>query len=60
MEIKIAENATVTIRRDGEWTILHVQDGSGAQTTVSLTSMQAIDAAELLRGSGITAAGLTK
>jgi hypothetical protein len=54
--IKIGETAKVETWRDGEWTILYVEDGGGGVTTVSLGPRQAMDLAQLLRGSGISAA----
>lgn len=48
------------VRRDGPWVIVHTKDGSGTETTVSLTPIQAFDVARLLNGSGVTAAGVTK
>ncbi len=54
--IAIGPGAKVETRRDGEWTILYVEDGSGAKTTVSLTTRAALDLAELLKGSAISAA----
>jgi hypothetical protein len=40
-----AAGASVSVWRDGEWTILLVKDGSGAQTTVSLRDHDAFDIA---------------
>lgn len=48
--------ARVDVWRDGEWTILYVEDGSGAKTTVSLSPLLTLDLAKLLRGHGISAA----
>ena len=56
MTIEIAGNAKVETWRDGEWTILYVEDGGGGRATVSLPPGKALSIAELLRGSGITAA----
>jgi hypothetical protein len=55
MTIQIGGSAKVETWRDGEWTILYVEDGSGAGTTVSLNVGNALSIAELLRGSAITA-----
>lgn len=54
--IQIGPGAKVETWRDGEWTILYVEDGSGAKTTVSLTTPKALDLATLLRGNAISAA----
>lgn len=55
MTIAIGGSAKVETWRDGEWTILYVEDGSGASTTVSLNVGNALSIADLLRGSAITA-----
>ena len=57
--IAIGEGAKVSAFRDGRWVILYTEDGSSI-TTVSLTPQQAFDLAELLKGSGITAAGVLR
>jgi hypothetical protein len=54
--ITIYETGKVETWRDGEWTIVLIEDGSGASTTVSLNVIAALDLAELLRGSAISAA----
>lgn len=54
--IKIETGAKVETWRDGEWVILYVEDGSGAKTTVSLTTTNALDIAAMLRGNAISAA----
>lgn len=46
--IEIGYNAVVSVWRDGDWTILYVEDGSGAITTVSLTAEQATKLAKNL------------
>lgn len=56
MTIEIGGSAKVETWRDGEWTILYVEDGGGGRTTVSLPAGKALSLAELLRGSAITAA----
>ena len=53
--VQIAGNAKAEVWRDGEWTILYVEDGGGGCTTVSLPIGKALDIAALLRGSAITA-----
>lgn len=53
--VAISDKAKVEVWRDGEWTILYVEDGSGARTTVSLAIGNALSVAELLRGSAVTA-----
>lgn len=53
--IAIAGAAKVEIWRDGEWTILYVEDGGGGRSTVSLPVGKALDVADLIRGSAITA-----
>jgi hypothetical protein len=53
--IAIAGTAKVEVWRDGEWTILYVEDGGGGKTTVSLPVGKALSIADLLRGSAITA-----
>lgn len=53
--IAIGVSAKVEIWRDGEWTILYVEDGGGGRSTVSLPVGQALSVADLLRGSAITA-----
>ena len=53
--VAIGGSAKVETWRDGEWTILYVEDGSGAKTTVSLGVLDALSVANLLRGSAITA-----
>ena len=53
--IQIAGNAKAKIWRDGEWTILYIEDGGGGRTTVSLPVAKALDIAALLRGSAISA-----
>jgi hypothetical protein len=53
--IEIAGQAKAEIWRDGEWTILYVEDGGGGRTTVSLSVAKALDIAKLLRGSAISA-----
>ena len=53
--IAIGGSAKVEVWRDGEWTILYVEDGGGGRATVSLPVGKAIDVAALLRGSAITA-----
>ena len=58
--IAIGTSAKVETCRDGEWTILHVEDGSGAKTTVSLGITNALLLAELLRGSAVSAAFLPR
>jgi len=58
--VQVSNGAFVRVRRDGSWVIVYVKDGSGAETTVSLTPPQAFDMAELLRGSGVTAAGVKR
>lgn len=59
-KVRISDNAFARVRRDGPWVIVYVRDGGGGQTTLSLTPQQAFDMAELLRGSGITAAGVKR
>jgi hypothetical protein len=54
-EIKIGDRTAVYAHRDGEWVILRMKDGS-AETTVSLTAMQALDLAKIVKGCGVTAA----
>jgi hypothetical protein len=54
--IRIGMSSKVETWRDGEWVILYVEDGSGAKTTVSLTTLAALELATLLRGSAISAA----
>lgn len=54
--IRIGMSSKVETWRDGEWTILYVEDGSGSKTTVSLTTPAALELATLLRGSAISAA----
>lgn len=56
MEIKISETATVRTERQNEWVVLHVADGSGAKTTVSLNAQQAMDLGNIVRAQGATAA----
>ncbi len=58
LTVDIGTSASISTWLDGEWTILLVKDGSGAQTTVSLSPLKALDLAALLKGSGITASGL--
>lgn len=53
--VQIAGDAKAEVWRDGEWTILYVEDGGGGRTTVSLPVGKALSIAELLRGSAITA-----
>ena len=53
--VRIAGSAKAEIWRDGEWTILYVEDGGGGCTTVSLPVGKALDIAALLRWSAITA-----
>lgn len=53
--IEIAGSAKAEIWRDGEWTILYVEDGGGGRTTVSLPVGKALAIAALLRGSALTA-----
>ena len=53
--VQIAGDAKAEIWRDGEWTILYVEDGGGGRTTVSLPVGKALSIAQLLRGSAITA-----
>lgn len=52
----IGASAKVEIWRDAEWTILYVEDGSGAKTTISLSTDKALNLATLLRGHAISAA----
>lgn len=54
--IRVGMSSKVETWRDVEWTILYVEDGSGAKTTVSLTTPAALSLADLLRGSAISAA----
>lgn len=56
MTIEIGPSAKIETWRDGEWTILYVEDGGGGRTTVSLPASKALDLASLLRGSAVTAA----
>jgi hypothetical protein len=58
--IEIGPNAHVSIARDSEWVILYVDDGGGGKSTVSLSVLQALDLASLIKGSAITAAGVKK
>ncbi len=53
--IEIGAKAKVRTFADGRWIILYTEDGSST-TTVSLTTQQALDLAELLKGAAITAA----
>lgn len=54
--IRIGMSAKIDVWRDGEWTILYIEDGSGTKATISLGALQAIELATLLRGHGISAA----
>lgn len=53
--IKIEPSAKVDVWRDGRWTILYIEDGSGAKTTISLGTGKALDLAALLKGHAISA-----
>ena len=55
LTVEIGSSAKATVWRDGEWTILYVEDGGGGKTTISLSVGNAIDLAALIRGSAITA-----
>lgn len=55
LTVEIGTHAKVSVWRDGEWTILYVEDGGGGRSTVSLPVGKALDIASLLRGSAITA-----
>ncbi len=55
LTVEIGASAKVSVWRDGEWTILYVEDGGGGCAAVSLPAGKAIDIASLLRGSAITA-----
>jgi hypothetical protein len=54
--IRVGMSSKVETWRDGEWVILYVEDGSGAKTTVSLTTPAALELATLLCGMAISAA----
>jgi hypothetical protein len=54
LTVEIGPTAKAEVWRDGEWTILHVLDGS-SETTISLPVGKAIDLAMLIRGSAISA-----
>lgn len=56
MEIRISDSASVRTERQNEWVVLHVADGSGAKTTVSLTAQQAMDFGKVVNAQGATAA----
>lgn len=55
LTVEIGGSAKAQVWRDGEWTILYVEDGGGGCTTISLPVGKAIDLAALIRGSAITA-----
>lgn len=55
LTIEIGATGTASVWRDGEWTILYVEDGGGGRTTISLSVGKALDLASLIRGSAITA-----
>lgn len=57
--IRIGMSSKIDVWRDGEWTILYTEDGSGAKTTVSLGTLQALNLASLLRAHGISSAFAT-
>ncbi len=54
--IEIGEKAKVRALSDGRWVILYTEDGGGGVATLSLTTSQALNLAELLKGAAITAA----
>jgi hypothetical protein len=54
--ITIYETGKVETWRDGEWTILMIEDGSGAKTTVSLNVINALCLASCIHGSAVSAA----
>lgn len=58
--IKIGDAASVRVDGQERWVVLHVADGSGARTTVSLTVSQALDLSALLKGCAVTAAGVNR
>ena len=58
--VEIGTNAHVRVTRDGDWVILYTEDGGGGKATVSLSVIQALDLASLLKGSAVTASGLRK
>lgn len=49
LTVEISATAKVSVWRDGEWTILYVEDGGGGRSTVSLPPGKALDVAMLLR-----------
>ncbi len=55
LTVEIGATAKASVWRDGEWTILYVDDGGGGRTTISLPVGKALDLAALIRGSAITA-----
>lgn len=59
-DLFIGERIRIRVRRDGDWVIVYTEDGGGGVTTVSLTVAQALDMAALLKGSAVTASGVTK
>jgi hypothetical protein len=46
--IEIGSSARVEVWRDGDWTILYVEDGSGSKATINLTAPQAAKLAKEL------------
>lgn len=54
MDSLVAQSEPIRVWQSGEWTILHVTDGSGTQTTSSLTRDQARALSQKLRNSPAT------